>query len=917
MVRASINGEVTWRNINRSILEALDIEAEYVSWGVDVVGSPNSRGWTTCRAVGREDKNPSAAININTGAYKDHGGDGDSFSFFEAAVHFGDFADWKAARDHFAKKTGTRLPEKKKSPGSQLEFRDWNDALAQAWCNKKSGIQPHSLPMAGARMAMWPKKWKTHPVIALPSFGPSLQPDDASGWVIFNRTGGTLPLKSKNGPPEELKMLSVRGSSAGLMNAWFLEHFADAEVLWKVEGPSDMLALQSIIPEEMRKKHVVTTNSSGSLGSVHDWMLDPFAGKAVHVLHDADEPGQGGAAKWCQALAPVAKECRNVQLPYEVSKKHGKDLRDWISEGHTYEELLSLAESAPVVDVLPAESARKDTGNSDGSPTPDDDEFANERVICRQLRIVVLGETEAGTIRFFSEFHRKTVSVTTSALQRHRMPWFHQSIGQPAREFLTEGDSPQTFKIHIDSAKNAIAMMAGLRRITEESEVGPGCWPGKEHEKSIVLVRAGEAAEFSSNGKFDRILRPNVDGRLLDLSTRRAWYDFHRLEGYIEKAQHDRDFRLKTVNALIDLLRQWTWQKENAAEIIAGLVLATWVQSVWTWRPLVSVTGPTHSGKTFLLETLAEIFGGANGLAILSSRSTEAGIRQAIRNGGYVIMCDEFEDSLDRQKVLELLRTSSRGSTVLRGTAGHEGFQVGLRHIAWVAAIETGLERAPDRNRFIHVELKKPERDRFGKLRRPPQTEMRDLGQRFLACAIVFAHQAAEMAERIKEHPVPGIDPRLIESYSVPAAALACVAGEDDAKARKLLESFVEEIDPMDQTHSDENDLLQAILSSRVELGRGEKSSVGRILETRSESDLNLLADHGIRIIAPYLQPGEFLFFATSVVKRYLLRGTCWEHQRTDILLRRIRGATPCKQKIHARSVRGVMIPVEGLFDPE
>jgi septin family protein len=116
------------------------------------------------------------------------------------------------------------------------------------------------------------------------------------------------------------------------------------------------------------------------------------------------------------------------------------------------------------------------------------------------------------------------------------------------------------------------------------------------------------------------------------------------------------------------------------------------VQSIWDFRPQVAIVGATNSGKTVLFNTLVSIFGG---LSLKSSLSTASGIRQAIKTSSQIVLCDEFEDSKFRVEILEMLRTSSRGDKILRGTTNQRGVEFGLQHIAWVAAIEVGLKNGP------------------------------------------------------------------------------------------------------------------------------------------------------------------------------------------------------------------------------
>jgi hypothetical protein len=47
---------------------------------------PNDEGWLSCRAINREDMNPSASFNANSGVYIDHGPQGEKLSIFDLAT---------------------------------------------------------------------------------------------------------------------------------------------------------------------------------------------------------------------------------------------------------------------------------------------------------------------------------------------------------------------------------------------------------------------------------------------------------------------------------------------------------------------------------------------------------------------------------------------------------------------------------------------------------------------------------------------------------------------------------------------------------------------------------------------------------------------------------------------------------------
>lgn len=344
----------TWQDVELETLQALDIRVEYQALGVNINGhDPNADGWITCHAVGREDRTPSAAVNVQTGRYRDLGGQGLSLSLWDFAATFGKFSNWREAREEYARKAGVKLPSGRPAadPAEHLDFRPWNEALVALWCLKKPGVTPEAVRLAGGRLARYRGQYN---VIAIPVFGAGGVDAEPVGWALYNTTGKELPVFQKGGAePRWVKVKTTAGSQPGMMGLVGLARLADESAAvdhaWKTEGPSDMLALLSAIPPDLRDRHPVTCNANGSTENPKPAMLAPFAGRSACVIHDADEAGERGGSKWAAWLAGPAAEVRHVRLPYDVQPAHGKDLRDWICDGHTFEDLLRLAGEAKVI----------------------------------------------------------------------------------------------------------------------------------------------------------------------------------------------------------------------------------------------------------------------------------------------------------------------------------------------------------------------------------------------------------------------------------------------------------------------------------------------------------------------------------------------------------------------------------------
>ena len=340
----------------QDILTRLDIQAEYSAMGVAFASDrPRSSGMIECFARSRDEKKPSAAVNTNTGRYIDSAS-GENLSLWDFAARYGGFSDWRAARQHFADKAGVKLRGGKaeESPLDQLEFIDWtegNERLAALWCAKhKKGASVEAFKLAGGRVGHYPtridkqsgqKRRGEFKILGLPCYGHKLTDADPIAWVIWNISGGGLPVyRQKGTPPEMVKMKSIGDTRGAMMNLHSLSVLSDdsrsagVDLIWKSGGPSDMLAIQAAIlrdSPEFRDSHLVLTNASGETGDILPHQAALFAGRRAVLCGDTDEAGVVGVDKWREAIANVAASVQVAQLPFAWTKKHGKDARDFLN----------------------------------------------------------------------------------------------------------------------------------------------------------------------------------------------------------------------------------------------------------------------------------------------------------------------------------------------------------------------------------------------------------------------------------------------------------------------------------------------------------------------------------------------------------------------------------------------------------
>jgi len=558
-----------------------------------------------------------------------------------------------------------------------------------------------------------------------------------------------------------------------------------------------------------------------------------------------------------------------------------------------------------------------ETGSRDTAPA----------TVLGEMGIEVLGEQEDQSVLCWVPATQKRWLI--KSLQHWGGIDMTQALGEAAAErlWLNDGEPPVGM-FTVAEVKRAVALAASRApRIAWADLVGQGVW---KQGRNFLVVNGAKAAIYNGHG-FRQITHPVLGNRIIDFNRSKRWA--RGLVGRIREMNQEIAGQL-----LADLrtwLGQWNWSHPADATVTAGLVFSTFIQACWTWRPLVTITGESDSGKSTLLsELLLPILGD---WTIAADRSTEAGLRQAMGHDACPVVIDEFDQYRHRAQVLELFRTSSRGGTVLRGTRDQEGRAYGVRHIAWFAAIESGELWGQDRNRRIRLELNRP--TNRGMLTIPGASELSDFGQRAMAAALWAARAAIDLADRIKRTRIDGVHGRLIECFSVPAAMVAVLTAglgvAEETAVNVLREMIAGREDLHAQGEADQVRLLRDILAANVrttittgDRQSSEERSVGQLLRgTGNGADardpVQLLEAKGIKLIrtrrtqdAQQTAGGRRradgerrLFLVLDTVQQELLVGTRWADGRIEQLLRRLPEATWEQQWCGNQRRYGVSLP--------
>lgn len=549
------------------------------------------------------------------------------------------------------------------------------------------------------------------------------------------------------------------------------------------------------------------------------------------------------------------------------------------------------------------------------------DKLAYDKKILSEIGIVYCSETENAEIEVFSSEFRKFSTIKDPAKLTYTK--LLQLAGTPARMKVSQSSADDDGKPYsMNEVRNAMAMVAGAGKRGSE-KLGAGIW--RLNDK-VVMANGSHLAVYDGS-KLTRIESAVFGDNVFDIGGHEEWFDFSEVSGWINR--EDRDWVYSAIIELCSILEQWCFKIANpeenqqiCAEILGSLIVASFIQSFWVFRPMVFLLGESNCGKSTLFELLCgeesdPLNKGLMGsLAIYSANQSAAGIRQAAERSSRPVFVDEFEKGRHRTEILELLRGASRGSQSIRGSAGQKAVITKLAFMAWAASTESGLVKQVDQNRWIQIQMIPPDQSKMGKLRLPSVEEIQSLRSKIIAASVVIGNDARTMVDTLMANRPRTIDHRICQIFAVPAAVFGTMTGMPQDVA---VESYKRMLNTYDQgqVEKDQETTLETILTSPVRVHGGEKSllSIIQVANCINAHDMvaseELLATHGMRIVEKFenSQATKFLFIAHRVTSRTLLRNSPLEGVKIDELLLRLPGAFRAVQKLTGKPMRGVMVP--------
>jgi putative DNA primase/helicase len=461
-----------------------------------------------------------------------------------------------------------------------------------------------------------------------------------------------------------------------------------------VEGEKAADAAQSLLP------HVVATCWQGGARAVHNTDWGPLAGRKVVIWPDNDAPGVMAMLDVWAAIREKCPAVKWITNAPELPEKWDIADAEW-----TADQALAYvrAHIGNVPNAGSAAPGMSTQGGDDAPPMPEPpeleynpppDDFGADAEDMREDPFRVLGffkQDEQTVYAFFSELQHQVHVLKPS------------SLTAPNLLLLAPLDYWQTYfpKSKSKSSFDVETAMNWLMRQGDQAGVysptntrGRGAWM----DSGRVVIHHGDGLV--------------VDGRR------------HRLGGidtrYMYEASTPLSFPTenpltnKEANRLMEVMGLVNWERPVNAHLLAGWCVIAPICGALKWRPHVWITGAAGTGKSWVFNQIVRRLLGRNVLAV-QSETSEAGIRQTIKNDALPIVFDEAEgeDKRSRERmeaVLSLMRASSAedGGVMLKGSAGGRAQMYRIRSCFAFASIGVQITQASDRGRVSILALNKP-----------------------------------------------------------------------------------------------------------------------------------------------------------------------------------------------------------------
>lgn len=328
---------------------------------------------------------------------------------------------------------------------------------------------------------------------------------------------------------------------------------------------------------------------------------------------------------------------------------------------------------------------------------------------------------------------------------------------------------------------------------------------------------------------------------------------------------------------LVVLSQRLRWARPLSATLFAGWIVCAMVCGGLKWRPSVWIVGSSGSGKSWTSENIVTPLVGPVALQV-QSKTSEAGIRQALNSDALPVIFDEFERedgaaAVRVQGVLDLMRQSSSESEkkIIKGSQNQTAARYyQIRSCFLFSSINVGITHSADESRVSILALLQPEsanganQEAFQALARDAVALLTpEFAAGLLARSVSLLSVIRENAETFAQAVASRLGTRRQGDQIGTLLAGAYSLHRSDQITREEAEAWLDKQDWGDvvgtDSGKDEDRLLSHLTAHRIRLAQGNSAAmdltVGRLISAAFGADeriardtaLNELRDYGIR----------------------------------------------------------------------
>jgi putative DNA primase/helicase len=500
------------------------------------------------------------------------------------------------------------------------------------------------------------------------------------GYVVrFDFPDGkkqTLPyVYATNGVRSEWRWMGF-GKPRPIYNQDKLHAFPDSWVII-CEGEKTAVA----IDKEINVRQAVVTTWIGGANSIKETDWSKLDGRKIIFWPDNDEPGYNAMVEISKLIK--YQQARFVYNPENLPKKWDAADKKW-NYNELNEFIQKYAGDVPEYEIeipLFPEIIIPDILDEKVKPTYENPYF----------RFLGYDKDDSGKLVYFFFAFQANMVVKLAPTSMSKANLF---ILAPVNFWEMNFPSNGKEKFNNDSIVQFLIDHSHEVGVFKESLIrGRGAWM----DSGKILFHTGENLI--------------IDNEVQDLKKYRSRYVYEISEPL--KVHMRRPLTNQQSKPIIEMLNWLTWERPINSYFLAGWCVLAPFCGVLDWRPHVWITGPSGSGKSWVMENVVKRLTGETGV-VVQGKTTEAAIRGILQSDALPIMFDEGDvDTIadkDRiQSIINFARSSSskNGGKIVKGTAGGGSRSFTARSMMAMASIGVHLSHRADQSRFSILSLMK------------------------------------------------------------------------------------------------------------------------------------------------------------------------------------------------------------------